>query len=138
MFGITASVQKASYLNDTRFCTGTFSCRNVPNSPIALGSVKGAAPIIGRSLMIMSRVSVESPRPDGFNQVMDPQQQWTNTGVIWDLVLSGEVEKLNARYALGFYNITDWRYDTVPSRDYTQRSIPQRGRSVLATLEVRF
>src|SRR5262249_53551056 len=132
MFGVTAAVQKATYLNAPQL-------RQVPNSPIALGSVKGAAPIIGRNLVIMSRVTVEGPRPDGNNLVADPPQQTTETGVIWDIVLSGEFEKLAARYAIGFYNITDWRYDAVPSRDYFPlRTILQRGRTVLATLEVSF
>jgi outer membrane receptor protein involved in Fe transport len=137
MFGVTASVQKAAYLDAP-------DLRQVPNSPLVLGSVKGAAPIIGRNLVIMTRVTVEGPRPDsnsynGRIGVVDPPQQTTETGVVWDLVLSGEFEKLAARWALGFYNITDWKYDTVLSREYTPlRTILQRGRSVLATLEVSF
>lgn len=132
MFGVSASVQKAAYLNAP-------TLRDVPNSPLVLGSVKGAAPIIGRNLVIMTRVTVEGPRPDQNNTTMDPPQQTTETGVIWDLVLSGEFEKLPARWALGFYNIADWKYDTVLSREYVPlRTILQRGRSVLATLEVTF
>lgn len=137
MFGVTASVQKAAYLDAP-------DLRQVPNSPIALGSVKGAAPIIGRNLVIMTRVAASGPRPDGNsyagrNGIVDPPQQTTETGVIWDLVLSGEFEKLAARYALGFYNIADWRHDAVPSRDFAPlRTIAQRGRTVLATLEVSF
>ena len=87
----------------------------------------------------MTRVSVEGPRPDANNQVTDPPQLTTETSVVWDLVLSGELESLAAHYAVGFYNITDWRYDTVPSRDYAPiHTLPQRGRSVLATVEVAF
>jgi outer membrane receptor protein involved in Fe transport len=68
----------------------------------------------------------------------DPPQGTTETGVIWDLVLSGDVEKLGVRWSLGAYNIADWRYDTVPSGEFRQRTIVQSGRSVLASVSATF
>ena len=57
---------------------------------------------------------------------------------MWDLVLSGNVERYNANYTLGLYNAMDWKYDTVPSTEYLQRTIRQRPRSLLASLGFKF
>ena len=131
MFGASVSVQKATYLDAP-------ALRDVPNSPVVLGSVKGSAPILGRSLIVTTRATVEGPRPDSNNQAGDPPQQTSETGVVWDLVFSGEIEKLQARYAIGVYNIADWKWDAIPSREFRQRTIVQSGRTVLATLAVSF
>lgn len=127
----TYSLQRAEYLDSP-------GLRRVPNSPNHLGSVKGAVPILGRALMGMTRVTLEGPRPDRNVRDTDAPQGTTEMGVVWDLVLSGEVEKLGVRYALGAYNVADWRYDTVPSGEFRQRTIVQSGRSVLASLSASF
>lgn len=131
MVAATTSVQKARYLDDP-------TLRDVPNSPDVLGSVKGAVPIIGRSVMGMTRLTIEGPRPDRNVRDTDPPQGRTETGVIWDLVLSGEAEKLGVRYNLGAYNLMDWKYSTVPSGEFRQRTIVQNGRTVLASVTVVF
>ncbi len=131
MVAASYSLQKARYLNDS-------TLGNVPNSPMHLASFKGAVPIIGKTLMAMSRVSLEGPRPDGNYRAVDPPQRYTDTGVIWDLVLSGEVENMHLRYAIGAYNVADWRYDTVPSGEFRQRTIVQNGRTFLASGSVTF
>lgn len=131
MVAASASVQKARYLDDP-------SLRDVPNSPDVLGSVKGAVPIIGRSLMGMTRVTLEGPRPDRNVRTTDPPQGTTDAGVIWDLVLSGEAEKLGVRYNLGVYNLMDWKYDVVPSGEFRQRTLVQNGRTALASVTVSF
>ena len=127
----TYSLQRAEYVLAT-------SLRDVPNSPNHLASVKGAVPILGRALMGMTRLTVEGPRPDRNVRSTDPPQGTTDTGVVWDLVLSGEAEKLGIRYALGAYNLMDWRYDTVPSGEFRQRTLVQSGRSVLASVSASF
>lgn len=131
MLAGTYSLQRAEYVLAT-------SLRNVPNSPNHLASMKGAIPILGRALMGMTRVTVEGPRPDRNVNTSDPPQGTTETGVVWDLVLSGDVEKLGVRWALGAYNVADWRYDTVPSGEFRQRTIVQSGRSVLASVTATF
>jgi outer membrane receptor protein involved in Fe transport len=127
----TYSLQRAEYVKAT-------TLRDVPNSPNHLASMKGAIPILGRALMGMTRLTVEGPRPDRNVSTTDPPQGTTETGVIWDLVLSGDVEKLGVRWSLGAYNIADWRYDTVPSGEFRQRTIVQSGRSVLASVSATF
>ena len=131
MLAVSYSLQKARYLSDP-------TLRDVPNSPVQLASVKGAVPIIGRTLMGMTRISVEGPRPDRNFRDTDPPQANTDVGVIWDLVLSGEIERMGVRYSLGAYNVADHRYDTVPSGEFRQRTIVQNGRTFLASLSVSF
>lgn len=132
MASATMSVQKAQYLDAP-------DLRRVPNSPYVLGSLKGAAPIVGRSLMAMARVSVEGPRFDSFTSATDAEPQLQSRfGIVGDLVFSGEIDKLNARYSVGVYNVADSRYETAPSREYRQRFILQNGRTFLANVAVSF
>lgn len=131
MVGVTYSYQKARYLEDP-------SLRDVPNSPEHLASFKGAVPLIGRALSAMTRVSFEGPRPDRNFRATDPPQETTDPGVVWDLVLSGEAEKLAVRYNLGLYNLADWKYDAVPSGEFRQRTIVQNGRTILANVSLSF
>ena len=131
MLGATYSLQRAQYLEDE-------TLRRVPNSPVHLGSLKGGMPLIGRVLRGMTRLSVEGGRPDLNKRDGDPAQGFTEPGVVWDLVLSGEVERFKVRYLLGAYNVANWRYDTVPSGDFRQRTIVQNGRTFLASLSASF
>jgi hypothetical protein len=125
MVAASYSLQKARYLQDT-------GLREVPNSPIHLGALKGAVPIIGRGLTAMTRISIEGPRFDRNDRTTDPPQGTTDAGVICDLVFSGEAEKLGVRYNVGAYNIADWKYAAVPSGEFRQRTIVQNGRTFLA------
>ncbi|MEO7113823.1 MAG: TonB-dependent receptor [Polyangiaceae bacterium] len=126
------SYQHSRYLNDG----GTL--RNVPNSPEHLAGFKGAVPIVGRSLVMMSRVSFDGPRWDRYDQVTDPPQLQTDPSVIWDLVFSGEAEKLGVRYSLGVYNITNWKAAVPISAEFVERTAQQNGRTVLATTSISF
>lgn len=166
MLAVTATVQNAQYLNKEEILSGlgaqgcadlggtvegancrATAVRDVPNSPRVLASVKGAAPIIGRTLMLMTRLSLEGGRPDNQTRNYDtstnpptlaPPQGTTDAGLIWDLVFSGEVERMGIRYAVGAYNLTNWKYDTVPSGEFTQRTIVQNGRTFLASLSLTY
>jgi hypothetical protein len=57
---------------------------------------------------------------------------------VWDVVLSGEVEKMGMRYNLGIYNALDWKYAIIPSGEFRQRQIVQNGRTLLASVTVTF
>jgi outer membrane receptor for ferrienterochelin and colicin len=131
MLAATYSYQKARYINDA-------TLRDVPNSIEHLASFKGAVPIIGRTVMAMTRVSVEGPRPDRNELVTDAPQETTDPAIIWDLVLSGEIERMNTRYAIGAYNVGDWKYSVIPSGEFRQRQIVQNGRTFLATVTASF
>jgi hypothetical protein len=131
MLGVTYSYQKANY-------TGGGQLRDVANSIQHIGSVRGAVPIIGRTLMGMTRLTIEGPRPDRNESPTDPPQQHTDPGVIWDLVLSGEVERMGLRYNLGVYNALDWKYAIIPSGEFRQRQLVQNGRTALASVTLSF
>jgi outer membrane receptor for ferrienterochelin and colicin len=131
MLAATYSYQKAQY-------TGGGGRRDVANSLEHLASVRGAMPILGRTLMGMTRLTIEGPRPDRNEKPADAPQERTDPGVVWDLVLSGEVEKMGLHYNLGVYNALDWRYAIIPSSEFRQRQIVQNGRTLLASVTLSF
>ncbi|MFO0678014.1 MAG: TonB-dependent receptor [Polyangiaceae bacterium] len=134
MAGATYSFQRSTYVG-----SGAAGLREVPNSPEHMASVRGAVPIVARLVVLSTRVSFEGPRWDRYDRVSDVEaQQRTDPGVNWDLVLSGEAERLRVRYNLGLYNLMDYRYATPVSREFRQRSIVQAGRTVLATVQLSF
>jgi hypothetical protein len=100
--------------------------------------VKGAIPILGRTLRAMSRLSIEGPRYDRNDQASDPPQLQTNPVAIWDIVLSGEVERYGVRYNLGLYNAMDYKYSLPASHEFLQDLVVQNGRTLLANLSVTF
>jgi len=113
--------------------------RSVANAPLQLASLKGVVPILGRALSFGSRMSVEGPRFDRYENVSEPAAQGkTGTAVIVDLVFSGEEPRYGLHYAFGVYNALDWRYAVPVSTEFRQRSIAQDGRSFLASLDVKF
>jgi outer membrane receptor protein involved in Fe transport len=126
------SYQRSRYLNNDG------SLREVPNSPQHLASVKAAAPLLGRVLMLMSRLSIEGGVYDRNDKATDPPQIQTNPFFVWDVVLSGEVDKYNVRYNLGIYNATNSQYSLPVSPEFTQNLILQSGRTLLAQLSVSF
>ena len=141
MLSASATISRAGYIAGS--CVGlTEACAGlgeVPNSPLVLGAIKGAVPIIGRQLMVMSRLSFEGPRFDNAIAAgTGLPQGTTDPGLVWDVVFSGEMEKLGVRYAVGAYNVMDWQYQAVPSVEFSQRVIPQNGRTFLASVSASF
>ncbi|HEX8796683.1 MAG TPA: TonB-dependent receptor [Polyangiaceae bacterium] len=126
------SYQRARYLQNDG------SLREVPNSPQHLASVKAAAPVLGRVLMLMSRLSIEGGVYDRNDKATDPPQVQTNPYFVWDVVLSGEVEKYNVRYNLGLYNATNAQYSLPVSPEFTQDLVLQSGRTLLAQVSASF
>jgi outer membrane receptor protein involved in Fe transport len=62
----------------------------------------------------------------------------TRPAVIADVVLSGQAPRFNLRYAVGVYNLFDWRY-SVPAGDlFASRSIAQNGRTFALNVSVGF
>jgi hypothetical protein len=112
--------------------------RDVANSIQHVASVRGAMPIIGRTLMGMTRLTLEGPRPDRNENPTDPPQSHTDPGLVWDLVLSGEVERMGLHYNLGVYNALDWHYTIIPSGEFREQQIIQNGRTFLASVTLTF
>lgn len=111
--------------------------RHVPNSPAHLASLKASFPLIGRTLTGMTRITVEDYRWDRYDTEGDPPQGHGRPGAIWDLVFSGEAEGYKVSYALGFYNLGDYRYSYPISGEFRMRTMIQPGRTTLASLTFR-
>lgn len=129
MLAAQGTLQRARYLQND---DGLY--REVPNSPNVLGSVRGTVPIFTRALSLTSRVSYVGPRWDRYDRRDDPVQGHTEAAFIWDLVFGGEAERTGVRYAIGVYNVFDWRWTAPVSREFTQRSMIQNGRTLFASL----
>ena len=144
MLAASYSAQHSRYLEGTSpsdlFGGSTNpTLRQVPNAPAHLASVRGSVPVISHALVASSRISVEGPRFDRYDEVDDPEpQKKTDGGVIWDFVFSGQEAKWGLSYAVGVYNAFDWRYATPLSAEFRQRKLVQNGRTLLATVSVTF
>jgi len=138
--GLSYSVQKSRYLKSDSFLdylsfAPSRELREVPNSPEHLASLKGAVPILGRALMAMSRLTYSGRRFDrnDANTPGAPLQGTTPGGFLWDIVLSGTEQRLGFSYAFGVYNAFDTALRLPVSSEFRQLSMPQLGRTFLAT-----
>jgi outer membrane receptor protein involved in Fe transport len=112
--------------------------RRVANAPVHLATVKAAVPIIARHVTAASRLTLEGPRYDRFEAVGDAAQRATEAAVVWDVVLSGQEPRWGLDWALGAYNAFDWRYEVPVSTEFRQRTMPQSGRTFLASAGLKF
>jgi outer membrane receptor protein involved in Fe transport len=112
--------------------------RKVANVPMHLAQLRGAAPVLSRALLASTRLSFEGQRYDKFENVGDPPQGRTEPALIWDIVLTGEAPRYNLTYALGVYNAFDWHYSIPAGTVSRQVTLPQSGRTFLASAELSF
>jgi len=119
--------------------------REVANAPEHLASLTGAAPLLARALMASTRLTVNGARWDRNDQPFDPKtgqptppQGHTEPVVLWDVVLSGTEQRLGLSWAFGVYNAFDWRWSVPVSPEFVQTTIPQSGRTFLATASKTF
>ncbi|HTN91448.1 MAG TPA: TonB-dependent receptor [Sorangium sp.] len=132
MASASYSYAKAQYLEDA----GVDERRQVPNSPEHMGSVRGAAPLFGKAVVLASRLTVEAPRYDRNVLTSSPEQTKTEPVVIWDIVLSGQLDVGGLRYNVGVYNVGDWRWTAPTAAQYTIAKFPQNGRTFLASVNM--
>jgi outer membrane receptor protein involved in Fe transport len=112
--------------------------RRVANSPDQLASIKGAVPILGRALMLGSRLTFEAGRYDRNELVTDEEQLKTEPFALWDIVFSGEETRWGLSWAVGVYNAFDWGYSLPVSSEFRQDAIAQSGRTFLASGDIVF
>lgn len=143
--GVSYSFQKSRYLADTGVgglvaFEQAPGLREVPNAPNHLASLKGGVPILSRALVLMTRLSFEAPRFDRNDREgpNEPGQGKTPTAVLWDFVFSGSETRWGLNYAVGVYNALDAQWSVPISSEYRQTTMPQSGRSLLATAGVTF
>jgi outer membrane receptor for ferrienterochelin and colicin len=136
----------ASYaFQRSRYASSAESLREVPNAPEHLFAFRAAAPLVPQLFVASTRVTVEGPRWDRNDSATDPTQTRTSPSVVWDLVLSGRAERFGLRYALGVYNMFDWRYAVPMSNEFVRgdrrqslTTMVQGGRTFLASASVDF
>lgn len=107
------------------------SLSRVPNIPVHAGSVRGVVPL-GGGFRAALRATAEGPR-----KRVDSSHSQTEMALIADLVLSGEVARFGVDYALGLYNLFDWRYALPTDPTFVTPTMPQPGRTLLASLTIR-
>jgi outer membrane receptor protein involved in Fe transport len=135
MLSASYSFQRSLYLE----ANGVDNLRNVPNSPEHLASLRGAMPILGRQLMLSTRISFEGPRWDRHDKTEDTTAQGrTDPGLLWDVVFSGQEQRAGLRYALGLYNILDWQYSLPVAALFAPRAVPQNGRTLFLSVGLNF
>ncbi|WP_437813173.1 TonB-dependent receptor [Sorangium sp. So ce1078] len=141
MASASYSYAKAQYLENS----GENKWRHVPNSPEHMASFRGAAPLFGKAVVLASRLTVEAPRYDRNVKTYEgetppeggaPDQTQTEPVVIWDIVVSGQLDVGNLRYNVGVYNVGDWRWTAPTAAQYTIAKFPQNGRTFLASLNM--
>lgn len=140
MVSASYSFQKSRYLrsgslSDFIGFKRALDLREVPNSPNHLASIKGGVPILGRALLLMNRITIEGPRPDrNDREGADlPAQRDTPPALLWDIVFSGSEPRWGLSYALGVYNAFDARWTVPVSAEFRQTTMPQNGRTFLAS-----
>jgi outer membrane receptor protein involved in Fe transport len=151
MVAASYAFQRSKYLvsspglGDVLAQTQNPAYREVPNAPEHLASVTGAVPILSRALLASSRLTFNGQRWDRYDQSVDPKtgaptplQGHTEPVVLWDVVLSGAEQRLGIFYAFGVYNAFDWRWSVPVSPEFLQTTIPQSGRTFLATASKSF
>lgn len=143
MAAVSYSLQRSQYMKSDSFgdimtFAPSGAHREVPNAPSHLASFKGAVPILSRALVAMTRLTFEGPRFDRNDQPTDPTQTKTDPAVIWDLMLSGTEPRWGVRYALGFYNLFDWRWFAPVSTEFRQNTMLQAGRTVMTSASASF
>jgi outer membrane receptor protein involved in Fe transport len=145
MVSASYSVQKSRYLRSGQL--GDFvgfkhasNLREVPNSPNHLAAIKGGVPILGRALLLMNRITLEGPRFDRNDRegADQPPQRETPPAVLWDIVFSGGEPRWGLTYAVGMYNAFDTRWQVPVSAEFRQTTMPQNGRTFLATGAITF
>jgi outer membrane receptor for ferrienterochelin and colicin len=144
MLAVTYSLQRSNYLASDGLgalltLDRSSDFREVPNSPVHLASFKSALPILGPDLTLMNRLTFEGPRYDTDDAADSPTLQTrTRASLIWDVVLSGQVQRAGLDYSVGVYNAFDSQARVPVSDEFRQRSIPILGRSFLAAVGLTF
>ncbi len=106
---------------------GDLTGDKLANSPVHVAGGKLIVPLAGKALRLATRAVVEAGRLDRDSERTDP-------GLIWDVVLSGEIDEFHMRYSAGVRNLLDWRVEHPVGEDVLDTRVRQPGRSLLVDL----
>jgi outer membrane receptor for ferrienterochelin and colicins len=103
----------------------------LPNAPAHYGAFRLILPVwAGTRLAVRS--ALEAPR-----RISDRTTDETRTAVITDLVFSGLLGDSGFDFAVGIYNLFDFRVALPTDPTFVTRTMPQLGRSLLVSLGLR-
>jgi outer membrane receptor protein involved in Fe transport len=108
--------------------------QHVSNYPAQNVGIRVVAPIVAKQLLLGTRWTYVDARWTRYDPSRAETQVQTDPAVLWDFVLSGEEERFGVGYHIGAYNLFNWRYSLPVGFEFTQRTMPQLGRSVIAGL----
>jgi outer membrane receptor for ferrienterochelin and colicins len=103
----------------------------LPNAPAHYGSFRAIVPL-WVDTKIAFRTSLEAPR-----RISAQTQARTGTAVITDLVFSGALSSIGLDFAVGVYNLFDFRLPLPTDPTFVTRTLPQPGRTLLVSLGLR-
>lgn len=102
--------------------------RALPNAPTHYAGMTAVVPIVANLAQGGLRVTFEDRR-----RVDPATTERTDRAVVADATVSGFVGAAGVRYAVGVYNLFDWRY-RLPAFPYATNLMPQGGRSFMLSL----
>lgn len=143
MLGASYSAQSSRFLADERLGTvlelkPAAGYREVSNAPGHMASIKGAVPLLDRRLLLASRLTIESGRFDRNEEIGDEPQLRSDPSAVWDVVFSGNEHETAIHWAAGVYNAFDSRIALPVGREQRIRFMPQSGRTLALSTEIRF
>lgn len=104
------------------------SDRELPNAPTHYAGMKVIFPIVQSTLNGAVRAALEDRR-----RLDTTTTDKSDRAVVADAVVSGLIARQGLRYAVGAYNIFNWRY-ALPAIPYSSTTMPQNGRSFMFSL----
>jgi outer membrane receptor protein involved in Fe transport len=96
------------------------------NSPAHAFALKGAVPVTRGGPVLAQRLRVEAPR-------LDREGNATDTALLWDVTLTGDLPTWHLEYGVGVRNLLDWRVAHPVGGDLAPLTVPQPGRTLFAT-----
>lgn len=120
-------------IQHTQYMGTTLADPTLVNAPNHQGGLRMVAPLFEPYANAAVRLTVVAPR-----RVRIDEDLWTAPAVLGDFVVSGQVPRLGLRYAIGVYNILDWRWDVPVTSSFASKTIQQQGRTFALHLTAAF
>ena len=100
----------------------------LPNAPSHYAAFRLVIPVWAETRLAL-RSALEAPR-----RISDETQKRTSTAVITDVVFSGYLGRSGFDFAVGVYNLFDFRVGMPTDPTFLTRTMPQPGRTLLVSL----
>jgi outer membrane receptor protein involved in Fe transport len=130
MLAAVYTYQHGSYLSPPKGIEATPNPDlRLVNSPDHLASFKVVVPVVPDAISLAGRVAIESGR-----RIDLTGDETTSPVFLGDVVASGYLRRFGLRYAVGIYNVGDFKWSTPVTPSFLSRTIEQNGRTFLADL----